>query len=104
MIRTTRGPARLFVVLLARALRPYVDSVPSLDDGGRGQTRAALELARNATFALLEEPDLDAHGLLADMLRHRLANEWITCGDVRSASSNAAEVWNRIAARSARAA
>jgi hypothetical protein len=104
MKTTTRGPARIYVVLLARALRPYVDSIPCVDEGGGGPTRAALEVARNAAQLLLEDDELDPYAVVADMLRHRMQHRWLSCGDVRSAARDGADVWSRIAARTRRAA
>jgi hypothetical protein len=61
-------------------MRPYLGS----SDGQRGPTRVSLELARNAAGVLVLEPDVDACALLVGMIRHRLANRWIVCGDVQS--------------------
>lgn len=80
---------RMLVVVLARAVRPYVDS-------DRGPTRAALELARNVAQVLLVEPDLDAYAVAEEMVRHRMREGWLRCGDVRSVARLASDAWRSI--------
>lgn len=83
---------RLLVIVLAHAIRPYVDS-------DRGPTWGALELARNAAVVLMTEPEIDPRAVLDELLRHRMRNGWLTCGDVRSAAKLGADAWSRCVAR-----
>lgn len=82
---------------LAHAIRPFVDCE-------RGPTRAALELAANATQLLVHETDLDACELLDDMIRHRVRHGWLSCSDVRSAARVGADAWLHVAGREGSAA
>lgn len=90
MILGTLGEHRRIVAAIAWAVRPYLDC-------DRGPTRAALELARNASAVLLAELDLDAEQLIAEMIRHRVRHGWLACGDVRSAAHVGAAAWGRVA-------
>lgn len=90
MTPRTSTLARQVVAVLARAVRPYVDSE-------RGPTRAALEIARNAAQVLLVTPSEDARAIVETMLRYRLGRGWIACDDVQGAAAAAGRAWLQIA-------
>lgn len=79
---------RTAVARLAHAVRPFIDSE-------RGPTRGALELARNVVAVLINEPLVEPAAVLDEMLRHRVRNGWIVCGDVRSAVRVGTIAWLR---------
>lgn len=83
----SRNPVRNQVAAIARALRPYVSSADC------GPTRTALEIARNAVAVLSLEADVCPDSLVLDMLKHRLLQRWITCGDALAAARVAGQAW-----------
>lgn len=86
MIRRENPIHRPVIARMAHAVRPYVD-------GDRGPTRAALELTRNVLAVLLCDADVEPRSLVESMIRHRMAQGWLRCGDVSSAARVAADAW-----------
>lgn len=86
MIRRENPQHRQIIARMAHAIRPYVD-------GDRGPTRAALEVTRNALAVLLCSDDVEPRSLVEQMIRHRMAQGWLRCGDVASAARVAADAW-----------
>lgn len=83
---------RTGVARIAHALRPWVSSAK------RGPTSTALEVARNVMAVLSVDPELDAADVVESALRHRIAQGWIACGDVRAAARCAETAWLKLGA------
>jgi len=85
---------RAGVARIAHALRPWVSSA----NAKRGPTSTALEVAKNVMVVLSADPELDAASVVESALRHRLAQGWIACGDVRAAARCAETAWLKVGA------
>lgn len=81
---------RQITAAMARAMRPYL--APRM---GHSPTRVALTLAKHAVGVLTLEPEIDAYSLLVCLMRARLRNQQIICGDLQSCARVGADAWLR---------